>query len=140
MELHLEGYIDFDYKNSIVLRKTMELNSDSINLVEEIEDKFKDKIRVIETNNGTLDEKKELKLEDVAFRLFTSDDYISLDECIDKQILMSEGLLEVDWKMFGYSEFTLICLEITSMRLGGHDLESLFKCNRGKYAHILITA
>lgn len=138
MKLWLEGYIDIS-GDGVLLKSSKKPYCNRKNLSDEIEDKFEEFISVVEKNKGEVNATKTTTLDNVNFRIFVSKEYMSLNECVNNQILMSEGLLEMYYEMFAYSEFTILGLELHSMRLGGHDLYDLFERSKGMYAHILIS-
>lgn len=79
----------------------------------------------------------------VSFRVHYSDEKCTLEEALDKHILMSVGELDIYRQWYGYSEWTILGYDLINFKLvsedgGEHDLKEIFKSNVGKYVHILI--
>ncbi|GAK42077.1 hypothetical protein TCA2_4569 [Paenibacillus sp. TCA20] len=79
-----------------------------------------------------------LCLPEVFLRFYLSDKKVSLEEAEEKQIMMSIGELDIYTEWYGYSEYTIEGYCVENFTIGNHDIESILKTYKGKYAHIIM--
>lgn len=72
----------------------------------------------------------------VNFRLYLSDKERTLDQCIDG--FFRQGEIDIYGEWYGYSEYTIMGVDIKNFKIGGHDIEKILESHIGEYAHILI--
>lgn len=107
--------------------------ANKINLIEHIEGSS-----LFYSSDFPFDEDgREIK-KNVFFRFYSSDRPCSLEESMQGFLEKLFGDLEAVGKCYGYSEYTIEGMSISSLKLGGHDLENLIKSQGDKYLHILI--
>lgn len=78
------------------------------------------------------------EIELVFLRFYESDKECTLDEAVEGWVEKMVGKLTAVGSDYGYSEYTIEGFNISSLKLGGHDLKKIFESKKGKYLHILI--
>lgn len=77
-------------------------------------------------------------VENVFFRFYESDEKCTLDEANKGFVEKMVGKLIATGSEYGYSEYTVEGFTISSLKLGGHDLNGIISSKGNKYLHILI--
>lgn len=79
-----------------------------------------------------------LEINNVFFRFYECDRVCSLDEAVEGYMTKILGGMILSGQEYGYSEYTIEGFDVTSARIGGHDLQKIFKNKEDKYIHVLI--
>lgn len=78
------------------------------------------------------------KLPNVQISFNYCKDLLNDEELLDSQIKLECGMLECEQDWFGYSAYTICAFYAEHFKLGGHDLEEIFKTYVGYYVTIYI--
>jgi len=111
--IHIEGY------------------ADQIDLPEKLSDNY-----ALDWN-FCYDEETPDTVKNVFFRFYECDEPKTLDEAIKGYVNYLFGNLDATGYDTGYSEYTIEGFSITSLKLGGHDLDKILKSKGHKYLLIL---
>lgn len=140
-ELHIEGFIDLDNCFNITIG---EKRSNISNYL--LDSSVGKRILDFAESNGLLYCETEVGLgtrstviENASIRIFISDAKCTLYESEKRLLDELNGLCEVQGFNKGYDEFTILGLEIDTLRLGGHDLNKMLESHIGDYCHLIIT-
>jgi len=77
--------------------------------------------------------------DNIQLRYYISDNEITSKEEIEEKYLEKIlGNIDIALENVGYSEYTITGYDLVNFRLGGHDLEKIFKNYLGKYACIIV--
>lgn len=139
MKLHLQGYLDISSDSDLLLRVSKKPYSRYVDICSEVEEFFKDRVSV-RTSGEDENEVKYITLDDACVRIFSSETYCSLAEAEEKLIEISVGEFEAYYETFAYSEFTILGFDLTTLKLGGHDLYDILSSMKDRYVHFLIGA
>lgn len=75
--------------------------------------------------------------------MYFSNEPMSLEDAQEKFLenyFSGEGIYEMEANYVGYSEWTILGLELDKCRLGGHNLNDILLSNIGKYVNIVVEA
>lgn len=137
MELHLQGYLNLGHGKELKLSKST--NSGSyVDICEEIENFFGSKIRKNKKSAEFDDNETELILDNVSIQIYWSNKECSLEEGINTLISILDGELLLNYCEFGYSEFSVLGLNVTKFKIGNHDLIDVLTSMKEKYINMLI--
>lgn len=77
--------------------------------------------------------------DNIQLRYYISDNEITSKEEIEEKYLEKIlGNIDIALENVGYSEYTITGYDLVNFKLGGHDLEKIFKNYLGKYACIIV--
>ena len=76
--------------------------------------------------------------ENIQMRMYVSDIEMPIDELKENLLMQHLGVLKMDAEYYGYSEWTILGLDIDTLKLGGHNLLDYFHQSIGKYIYIEI--
>ena len=92
---------------------------------------------VIETDRGLGEE--QVTVNNCNLRILVTDKECSLEDAegalLDR---LYGGNLFADLSNVGYSEYTILSMEVDTLKLGGHDLTEELKSFIGKYIHFIL--
>ena len=77
-------------------------------------------------------------IKNVFLRIYDSSEKTTLDEAIKGHIRSISGDMSLTGQEYGYSEVTIEGFDVTSAKIGGHDIQKIIDSKKGKYLHILI--
>jgi len=72
------------------------------------------------------------------FRFYSCPQECTLDQAIKQNLTEYFGEAEATGELTGYSEVTIEGFNVSSLKLGGHDLAEIIKSQGDTYLHILI--
>lgn len=79
-----------------------------------------------------------ISLPKVNLRIYATDKESSIDEAMISVLDALEGSMECEASYYGYSEYTIMGLDVEKFCIGGHDLWEELKSYRGKYIHFVL--
>lgn len=84
------------------------------------------------------EEESEDVLEDIIFKMYSSDKECSLEEAEHGHLEQMLGALTLTGQEYGYSEFTTEGFNVHSATMGGHNLQKIIDSKAGKFLHITL--
>lgn len=81
---------------------------------------------------------KDIILYGVNLRIYATEQKSTLENAIASVIDVLEGTLESKADYYGYSEYTIMGLEVEKFKIGGHNLKEELKRYLGKYVHFVL--
>ena len=75
---------------------------------------------------------------DIKMSMYSADSKVPLDELKEDLLLQSYGILKMESSYYGYSEWTILGIDINTLKFGGHDLHNLISQQVGRYIYIEI--
>lgn len=79
-----------------------------------------------------------INLPKVNLRIYATDKESTIDEAMISVLDTLEGSMECGASYYGYSEYTIMGLDVEKFCIGGHDLWEELKSYRGKYIHFVL--
>jgi hypothetical protein len=78
-------------------------------------------------------------IEECNMRAYFTDKECELEEAMKAMdVLMYGGDIKTKVTYCGYSEWTITGMDLEEFSIGGHDLNSEFNSNRGRYCHLIV--
>ena len=141
-ELILIGKLEIDYEGNIGIRRKDSwingLAKEIGNFIENISNKLSH-VYDKEVDEYGLGYRICTSEDNIQLRYYISDNEITSKEEIEEKYLEKIlGNIDIALENVGYSEYTITGYDLVNFRLGGHDLEKIFKNYLGKYACIIV--
>ena len=139
-QLHLKGYLEIDSDGNVVLtnRDTPKYVNGEI-IVAECVVQFADDIKggTVHHTEDNLGEDR-AAIENVNLRIYVTDKECTLERAMTALVDKIEGSCVAETSLYGYSEFTVMGLDVDSFTVGNHDIEEILKSHEGKYVHFVM--
>lgn len=71
-------------------------------------------------------------------RIYVTNDECTLEEAQTALVAHLDGVVGLDLRYEGYSEFTIMGLSVNEFCIGGHDLTSVLLSYEGKFVHFVL--
>lgn len=106
--------------------------SDELNIVEKLSDNYRLNV------SFRFDKESKEIIPNVFFRFYECPEKCSLEKAVEYTLKKEFGDLLLIGQDYGYSEYTIEGFEISTAKIGGHNLNDIIKSKQKKYLHILI--
>ena len=132
MELFLNGYITKDYDGHPALSATKD-SYDTSSIPNAIQNEFN-----YQKLNRGLGEKLTM-IPNCNLTIYYTKDICSYEEAQEALLNALYGDMMIHTVYFGYSEYTIVGLDLEKFTIGGHDLAREFESHNGEFCWIHIT-
>lgn len=137
----ISGYVNLDEDDNIIVSKDKECLWYEDTLANEIYEK-------IENHNElelSIDGEPDYELGGISYYVpnceiyfYISNNPISLEEVLERYTIQLLGGLNVFGENYGYSEYTIMGLDISRFMIGNHDLNTILSGYKGKYINFVM--
>jgi hypothetical protein len=94
---------------------------------------------ILSSSNFDFEQNTLVRIDNIFLQIYESDKECTLEEA--KLGFFSElyGSLSVVGQSFGYSEYTINEFNLSTARLGGHNIQDIINNKKDKYLHVIIS-
>lgn len=134
----IEGWIDKDGEENIIIRNDRLWYGDT--LAEIINEEYKSD-EILPSTLGECDDYMggvSLFIPNCSLRFYHSKKKLKLEEVQEKYLKQLFGDIDIFGENYGYSEYTILGLDVEQLVIGGHNLEEILSNYIGEYTHIII--